>query len=136
MNYITESMMNVSMEEEDIDMYSSPYENYLRLLQTIQTLESDARLTEDWICEHTRHIMKYREVFPDFKKINEEIEDNEFRKKASEAETVLANLVNEIKSRGTFTIKTYLLLNKRMKDLTEFIFGEDDLLEMLGKMGL
>ena len=136
MDYITKSMMNVSMEEEDIDMYSSPYENYLRLLQTIQTLESGATLTEDWFCEHIEHILKYRDVFPNIGRINEEIEDSEFRKKASEAETILSSLVHEIKSRGTFTVKMYLLLNKRMKDLTELIFGEDDLLEMLGKMGL
>jgi hypothetical protein len=129
-------MMNVSMEEENIDMYSSPYENYLRLLQTIQSLESGVRLTEDWYCEHTDHILKYREVFPDFGRINEEIEDSEFRRKAVETETILSNLVNEIKSRGTFTVKMYLLLNKHMKDLTDIILGEDELLEMLGKMGL
>lgn len=136
MDSVTESMMNVSMEEEDIDMYSSPYENYLRLLQTIQTLESGARLSEDWFSEHIGHIQKYRDVFPNIEKINEDIKDIEFRKKASEAEVLLSNLVDEIKKRGTFTTKLYLLLNKRMKDLTEIMFSEDELLEMLGKMGL
>jgi hypothetical protein len=136
MDYITKSMMEVTMEEEDIDMYSSPYENYLRLLQTIQALESGARLTEDWFSEHIGHILKYRDVFPNIGKINEEIEDIEFRTKASEAEVLLSNLVDEIKKRKTFTTKIYLLLNKRMKDLTEIIFGEDELLEMLGKMGV
>lgn len=136
MEYITETMMNVSMEEEDIDMYSSPYENYLRVLETIQSIESGARLTEDWFQEHIGHIFKYRDVFPNIQEINQEVEDVEFRKKATEAEVLLSNLVNEIKSRKTFTVKTYLLLNKRMKDLTEIIHGEDELLEMLGKMGM
>lgn len=136
MDYITESIMNVSMEEENIDMYSSPYENYLRVLETIQTLESGARLTEDWYQEHAEHILKYREVFPNIQKINQDVEDGDFRKKAAEAETLLSNLVNEIKIRKTFAVKTYLLLNKRMKDLTEIIHGEDELLEMLGKMGM
>lgn len=136
MNGITDSMMVLSMEEEDADVYSSPYDNYLRLLQTIQTLESGARLTEDWFCEHTEHILKYRSTFPDIRRINEDVEDSEFRKKASEAEVILSSLVSEIKSRGTFTVKTYLLLNKRMKDLSELISDEDDLIEMVGKMGL
>lgn len=136
MDYITESIMNVSMEEENIDMYSSPYENYLRVLETIQTLESGARLTEDWYQEHAEHILKYREVFPNIQKINQDVEDIQFRKKAAEAETLLSNLVNEIKIRKTFTIKTYLMLNNRMKELTEIIHGEDELLEMLGKMGV
>jgi hypothetical protein len=136
MDSITESMMNVSMEEEDTDIYSSPYENYLRVLETIQSLETGVRLTEDWFHEHIGHILKYRDVFPNIGRINEEIEDIEFRTKASEAEVLLSNLVDEIKKRGTFTTKIYLLLNKRMKDLTEIIVGEDELLEMLGKMGV
>lgn len=128
--------MNVSMEEENTDMYSSPYENYLRVLETIQSIESGARLTEDWFQEHISHIFKYREVFPNIGRINEDVEDAEFRKKAAEAETLLSNLVHEINSRKIFTVKTYLLLNKRLKDLTEIMYGEDELLEMLGKMGM
>ena len=126
--------MDVSMEEEDIDMYSSAWSNYLRLLTTIQTLESETRLGEDWYHEHKTHILKYRDVFRDFSRVNEEIEDESFRRKATETETILSNLVHEIKTRGLFTVKMYLLLNKHMKSLCEFIHGEDELLEMLGRM--
>ncbi len=122
------------MEEEDIDMYSSPWENYLRLLNTVETLETGVRLSEDWYEEHKTHILKYRDVFMDFSRVNEEIEDEVFRRKAAETETILSSLVHEIITRGIFTVKMYLLLNKHMKALCEFIHGEDELLEMLGRM--
>lgn len=128
--------MEVTMEEEHNELYSSPYENYLRLLQTIETIESGARLTEDWYEEHREHIQKYREVFPNFHKINEDIHNTEFRTKAIEAEVLLSNLVNELQVRNIFTVRTYLILNKRLKDLCEFIWGEDELLDMLRRMGL
>ena len=133
MEYTT---MDVSMEDEDTDVYSSPHENYLRLLNTIKEIESNSRLTEDWFEEHKHHILKYRDTFPNFRKVNEEMEDAEFRRKADETETILANLIHELQSRKTFTAKTYLLLNKRMKELCELIWGEDELLEMLGRMAL
>jgi len=136
MESIEYGMMEVSMEEEDTDVYSSPHENYLRLLTTIKEIESGVRLTEDWFEEHKEHILKYREVFPNFKKVNEDMHEQEFRTKANETETVLSNLVNEIQSRNIFTTKVYLLLNKRMKELCEIIWGEDELLEMLGQMRL
>lgn len=122
------------MEEEDIDMYSSPWENYLRLLNTVETLETGVRLSEDWYEEHKTHILKYRDVFMDFSTVNQEIQDESFRKKATETETILSSLVHEVKTRGIFTVKMYLLLNKHMKALCEFIHGEDELLEMLGRM--
>lgn len=136
MESIEYGMMEVSMEEEDTDMYSSPHENYLRILNTIQTIESKCRLTEDWFEEHKQHIFKYREVFPNFRNVNEDMEDKDFRKKADETEILLSNLIHEIKHRSLFDVKVYLLLNKRMKELCELIWGEDELLEMLGKMGL
>jgi hypothetical protein len=136
MESIEYSMMEVSMEEEDTDMYSSPYENYYRLLTTIKEIESASRLTEDWFEEHKQHILKYREVFPNFRKVNEEMQDSDFRTKAEETETILSNLIHEIQTRNIFTSKVYLLLNKRLKHLCELIWGEDELLEMMRKMGL
>jgi hypothetical protein len=128
--------MDVSMEDEDTDVFSSPSENYLRLLNTIEQLESGARLTEDWYEEHKQCILKYRDVFPNFTKVNEEMTDSTFRKKAIETETILSSLVHEIYSTKLFTARTYLLLNKRMKELCEIIWGEDELLEMLGRMSM
>jgi hypothetical protein len=124
------------MEEEDMDMHSSPYDNYLRLISVIQLIESGARVTEDWVEEHKQHILKYRDAFPNFRKVNEEMDDSDFRRKADETEVILSNLVHEVITRKTFTVKLYLLLNKRMKELCEIIWGEDELSDMLGRMGM
>jgi len=126
--------MEVIMEEENNDMYSSPYDNYLRMVETIEELENKIRITEDWYEEHKQHILKYREVFPNFQKVNEDLQDSEFRKKANETEIILSNLVNEIHTQGTFNVKLYLILNKHLKTMCEIIYGEDQLLEMLEKM--
>lgn len=134
MDVITDSMMKVSMEEEDTDLYSSPYDNYLRLLKTIETIENKFRLTEDWYEEHKQHILKYRDEFINLKYVNQDIEDKLFRQKAEEAELLLSSLVNEIHTTKKFTIKLYLLLNKRLKDLCELIWGEEELLNMMGGM--
>jgi hypothetical protein len=136
MESVEYSMMEVSMEEEDTDMYSSPYDNYYRLLTAIKDIESGTRITEDWLEEHKQHIFKYREVFPNFRKVNDDMHDLEFRKKADETEIILSNLIHEIQTRNIFTPRMYLLLNKRLKELCELIWGEDELLEMMGKMGL
>lgn len=124
------------MEEEDTDMYSSPYKNFLRIVETISVLESGRRLSEDWFEEHKKHILNYRNEFPNFHKVNEDIGDSEFRKKASETEVILSSLVHEVKTRQLFNTKMYLLLNKHMKELVEIIWGEDELSEMLGRMGM
>lgn len=122
------------MEEEDTNMYSSPYDNYLRILTAIKDIESGARLTEDWFEEHRQHILKYRDVFPNFREVNEDTQDHRFRNKAEETEIILSNLVHEIQVKYIFTPKLYLLLNKHMKELCEILWGEEELLEMLGRM--
>lgn len=126
--------MDVKMEEEDIDMYSSPYDNYLRIVNTIRSIEMGVRFTEDWYEEHKKHILKYRENFPNFHQVNQDFEDVDFRKKATEVETIMSNLVHEIEFRGTFNVKLYLILNKHLKTMCELIWGEEELLQMLGQM--
>lgn len=122
------------MEEEDIDIYSSPVENYLRIVHTVETLEVGIRITEDWMEEHKEHILKYRNVFPNFETVNPDIEDSEFREKAKQTETLLANLSHQIKTQGTFNVKLYLILNKHMKSMCEIIYGEDQLAEMVQQL--
>lgn len=124
------------MEEEDNTMYSSPYDNYLRIVETIRTLESGDRLTEDWFEEHKGHILKYREQFINFAKINEDVEESEFRTKAVEVETILCSLVHEIRFRRTFNTKVYLILNRHLKELTESLWEVEELSSSIGGMGM
>jgi len=136
MESLIQKFEDITMEEEDTDMYSSPFGNYLRLVETIQTLEAGVRLTEDWYEEHKQHILTYRKEFPNFSNINEDFEDSEFRTKAKEVELVLNSLVREVKMKTLFNTKTYLILNKLLKEMCELIWTQEELSEILGKMSM
>lgn len=129
-------MDTLSLNEEDTDVYSSIYRNYLRLIETIKHLENNVRITEDWYEEHKQHILKYREMFPNFRYINEEFEDSEFRKKAEETETILSSLTHEIKIKKIFNLKLYLLLNKHLRRMCDIIYGEEELTDMLNQLSM
>ena len=126
-------MEDMSLEDDE---YNFPYNNYLRLLNTIHSLENSVRFTEDWYEEHKRHILKYREIFSNYALINEDITDPVFRKLADETETLLSNLVHDIKIRNTFSLKIYLLLNKHLKELCDLIYGEDELMNLLNELSI
>lgn len=126
-------MEDMSLEDDE---YNFPYNNYLRLLNTIHSLENSVRFTEDWYEEHKRHILKYREIFSNYALINEDITDPKFRKLADETETLLSNLVHDIKIRNTFSLKIYLLLNKHLKELCDLIYGEDELMNLLNELSI
>lgn len=122
--------------EEDDNTYSCPEVNYCRIIETIQELESNVRVTEDWTEDHKKHIFKYRQIFPDFTKVNEEIEDVEFREKAKQTELLLRNIIHGITQYGTINLKFYLILNKHFKYLCECIYSEDELSNIMRDMGL
>ena len=117
--------------QEDLAGYSNPYENYCRLQQTAVFIQNDGRITEDWMEEHKKHILKYFEIFPRLSEVNEEIEDSTFRKKAKEAETLLLCLVDSIQKSGTFNVKFYRMLNENMVYLSETMFSDDELAQCM-----
>jgi hypothetical protein len=125
---------SMNLEEEDTNMSSSPESNYIRLLNTISELESGIRVTEDWVEEHKKNILEYREAFPNFRAVNEEFRDKEFRRKADESEVLMSNLVHEIKVSGTINLRYYLILVKHIKTMCDLIWDEHDLSDMLGRM--
>jgi hypothetical protein len=124
------------MDEEHDYTYSSPEVNYCRVIETIRELEGEFRITEDWVEEHKGHIFKYREVFEDFTKVNEEVENEEFRQKAYEAELLIRNIIHEINVNGTINLKFYLILNKHLKYMCESVWSEEELSNMIKEMGL
>ena len=117
------------MEEEDI--YDDPYQNYCRLKATAAFLQNGGRITEDWIEEHKAHVTKYAEYFPRFSMVNLENEGEEFRKKATESETILNYLDDTIRKSGTLDLRMYLILNLHMIYLCEEMFSVDALTESM-----
>lgn len=112
------------------------YKNYLKLRETIEFLEKDGRITEDWMVEHAKLILKYREGLPNITMANPEIKDPTFRTTCSEAETLLEFLANSVSRTKTFDVKRYGMFVFRIKKICETLFTEDDLIALMEKMGL
>lgn len=129
-----QELNSITMENDEEDIYSDVYENYCRLQRTVTFLTNGGRVTEDWMEEHRLHILKYREMFPNFAETNEDIKDSDFRKTAQEAEVLLANLVQSIKVNRFFNVRFYLLLNQHMIKMCNYIFTEDELELCMSKL--
>lgn len=137
METLYEKLESITMEDdEDTDVYSDPYENYCRLERTVKFLQNDGRVTEEWMEEHRRYIMKYHEMFPNFSQTNVEIKDPTFRTTAQACEVLLNNLVQSIRTTRFFNVKFYLMLNQHMIKLCQFIFTEDELEFCMSKLSI
>jgi hypothetical protein len=110
--------------------------NYAILINTISFLESDGRITEDWMEENKDRITLYRECFEDFTKVNPEIQDPRFRRLAEETEVIMTWLYMEVLRTRTFTVSVFLQLNKHLMALVSGVFEDSELSNMFQNMGL
>lgn len=110
--------------------------HYLQIANTLNYIESNGRVTEDWMEENKKVILKWREWIPDFTDVNGEVEDGEFRRRASQTETLITYLFRSIKSTGTFDVKVYGILLSHMKYMCEYLFSEDELNDLVEMMSL
>ncbi len=137
METVYHQITNITMEDdEDTDVYSDPYENYCLLERTVKFLQSGGRVTEEWMEEHRRHILKYYEMFPNFSQVNQEVTDPTFRKTAQDCEVLLGNLIQSIRINRFFNVKFYLMLNQHMIKLCQYIFTEDELEFCMSKLSI
>lgn len=113
-------------------------QHYQYLLDTIQFLTNNGRITEDWMEEHKRVIMNYRrEWMDDLKYMNSEIKHPDFRQVCQDAEPLLSKLVNTIIKQGTFHVQTYLVFCQKIKFMVDFVsqyYPEAELDILLGQM--
>jgi hypothetical protein len=112
------------------------YRNFQSLLSAIDYIQSKKRITEDWMEEHKRNILMYREFFGDFNRVNIDCRDRKFRKLAEDAEMLLNHLVWEIKETRYFTVEMYLKLLIGFKQMTEIMLTSDDLSNMFSNMSM
>ena len=103
-------------EEEYDPPEAERHLHYRQIVETIAYINSqEFRLTEDWLEEHKRRILMYREWFPNYNLVDPEVEDETFRRKCQETETLMAQLADCVKRRTMFPVKFYLLLLEHMK---------------------
>lgn len=119
---------------------SERIQHYDYLIDTIQFLSNNNRITEDWMEEHKKAIMNYRKVWMDnLGYMNPEITDSEFRLMCQEAELLLSKLVNSIIKKGTFDTKSYLLFCEKIKFMVNFVceyYPETSLEKLLSEMSI
>jgi hypothetical protein len=112
------------------------YDNYLRLCETIRHIEKNGAITEDWMEEEKSQIELYSDVFPTLSKVNEDIEDGEFRTRAREGEAMLVYLLDEIRRTRTFNVEVYIMFCKHLKRMTEITYEEDELMGSISSMSI
>jgi hypothetical protein len=110
------------------------YQNFKSLLSTIDYIQSKKRITEDWMEEHKKLILMYREYFGDFNRVNIDCKDRTFRKLAADIELLLNHLVWEVQEEKRFTVDMYLKLNMGFKRMVEIMC--DDLSDMFAAMSV
>ncbi len=122
------------MEEEFTP--EEKHKNFLKILETNQYLDGNGRVTEDWVEEHKKLILQYREWIPDYSRINEEIEGPAFRKICSQTETLLSQLYHSIVTTGTFNVRVYHIFIRHMKQILDEVFTDDQMAELLSMLNM
>jgi hypothetical protein len=112
------------------------YENYMFIVSTIQSLQTTQRITEDWMQYHMHAILRWRSWIPNFSEVNEDREDEEFRKLCARTETLMDYVVGQIRERKSFEVIFYLHLLQCMKQIIDMLQDETDLSDMLNSMSM
>lgn len=104
-------------------------------MNAIEYIRNQNRITEDWMEEHKKRILLYRDFFGDINLMNPDCKDRRFRMTAADTEMTLNHLVWEIQDTGYFTPDIYLKLNTNLKRMFEIVYEVDDLSDLF-KNGL
>lgn len=117
------------------------FANYCRLIQTINYIEEENRITEDWMEKQKKFIDDIREGFSmGFQNVNDDIKDRQFRTTAQETEVILNSLLTSIQYDKTFKVSQYhsLLIRilKLFKIANQHYAESDELADFMQKMTL
>lgn len=137
--------MNVIMDcysdDDDIDSTvgftdEQKYEHYLQVVRTLQFIENNNNITEDWMEDNKWQILRWRDWIENFAIINLEIEDADFRKKCRDAETIIQYLCHSIHTQQTFDPKTYLIFLRHLKYICDTIFTDDEMGQLMSMLSM
>jgi hypothetical protein len=112
------------------------YENYLQIIRTIHFIEHGERITEDWMEDNKNVILTWRDWIDNFTTLNAEVEDQLFRKKCRDAETIMQYLCHSIRSQKTFDPKTYLIFLHHLKYICDTLFSDDEMEQMMSMLSM
>lgn len=107
------------------------YTNYTKLIKTIEFLDKQGRITEDWMEDNKTQILHYRVLIPNFGVLNEDITDHEFRFRCEEIEEMMRFNCDSIRLHGTFDPRVYHAMVRNMKYICDVVFTEDELIQCM-----
>lgn len=132
-----DSQISNDMESDDAEFSDEQKnENYQRIVDTINFIQSGGKITEDWMDEERHYIYMYRSWIPDYSMVNPERETAEFRKVCHETETLIQYLLNYLKNTGHVEVKVYLMLLQHMRKIIDSIREEDELDDLMNGLAM
>ena len=108
------------------------FDNWKNLVETIWDLEHQI-VIED-LETYRERIREYRGWVDDYSKINPEIEGEEFRQRAREAEELIRYLSGQVYRREDIDLKLFLELCLRLRYLAESALEADELDDFMDKL--
>lgn len=112
------------------------YQNYLQVVRTLKFVETGSRITEDWMEENKWLILRWRDWIENFAILNLEVEDEEFRKKCRDTETIIQYLCHSIHTQQTFDPKTYLIFLRHLKYICDTLFTDDEMEHLMSMLSM
>lgn len=109
--------------------------NYLRAKWQLSVLRT-GKITEDFVEDCKQFVQLLREVFIDFRYVNMDIQAQDFRMKADEAEELYEMLLTEYRLDKFFNLEIYVELLERVMYMTEYVHEDVNLSDMMSSIGL
>jgi hypothetical protein len=116
--------------------YSDGVSNYERVLETIEYIESGKPTHQKWLDLHYKHLCEYRRHFPEFAKVNIDIQDKSFRQMLVECDDLIERMITFYSYHKCFGIADYLQFNKYIIKIVTESNSFDEFDSMLSNLSL
>jgi hypothetical protein len=126
--------MDAAMNEDSHFSEEQRNKNYNEIADALEYIENGNIITEEFLVEIKRMIVKWREWIPDYSTVNEDNETEVFRQKCKHIELLISELCRVIHSKNTVDMKLFKILLRHMKYICDTSFEDDGLTDMLNSM--
>lgn len=118
----------------DIVEEDEAQERYRFILDTIEELESGIDFDQEWYDVHSQKMLEYQKYFVNFRDLNPEVADKEFRDALGSLDIYIEGMISEYNIYRWFDSNKYLKFNRTILWTVEYLTNrteEDELSDML-----
>lgn len=109
--------------------------NFVRAKWQLSVLRS-GKITEDFVEDCKAFLSKLRDFFPDFSRINLDIQTEEFRTKADEAEELFEMLTKAYRIERYFYLDIYVEILDRIVYMAEYVHEDAALTDLMSSFNI